>query len=71
MKELYELYEFLHILGILIIFEEGSFIIRFVSYELMTDSHANSIEIGCGCTFEEVVEKTKCQKMNANRLQLS
>jgi len=63
-----ELHEFLHMMGILIIFEEGSFIFSFVSYELMTDSHPNSIEIGCGCTFGEVVEKTKCQKMNVNPL---
>jgi len=47
-------------MSVIIIFEESSFIFSFVSYGLVTKS------LGAGCTFEEVAEKTKCQKMNAN-----
>jgi hypothetical protein len=39
-------------------FGKGSFIFSFVSYGLVTNS------LGAGCTFEEVAEKIKCQKMN-------
>jgi hypothetical protein len=40
------------------IFRKGSFIFSFVSYGLVAKS------LGAGCTFEEVAEKIKCQKMN-------
>jgi hypothetical protein len=45
-------------------FGKNSFIFSFVDYELVTKS------LGARCsTFEEVAEKTKCQKMNVNFLQ--
>jgi len=47
-------------MNVIIIFEESSFILSFVSYGLVTKS------LGAGCTFEEVAEKIKCQKMNKN-----
>jgi hypothetical protein len=42
------------------IFETNSFTFNFVDYELVTKS------IEARCTFEEVGEKTKYQKMNVN-----
>jgi hypothetical protein len=42
------------------IFEKNSFIFSFVDYELVTKS------LGSKCTFEEVGEKTKYEKMNVN-----
>jgi hypothetical protein len=42
----------------IIIFEESSFKFSFVSYGLVTKS------LEAECTFEEVAEKIKCQKMN-------
>ncbi len=47
-------------MGALNIFGKGSFKFSFVSYGLVT----KSLEVGC--TFEEVAEKIKCQKMNVN-----
>jgi hypothetical protein len=44
----------------MIIFGKSSFIFRFVGYGLVTKS------FGAWCTFEEMVEKSKCQKMNVN-----
>jgi hypothetical protein len=41
-------------------FGENSFIINFVGYGLVIKS------LGLGCTFEELEQKTKCQKMNVN-----
>ncbi len=49
---------FFHMLGALAIFGEGSFIFLWIALV------AKSFE--AGCTFEEVVEKEKCQKMNVN-----
>jgi len=40
--------------------KEASFIFSFVSYGLVTKS------LGVGCTFEEVAQKIKRQKMNVN-----
>jgi hypothetical protein len=42
------------------IVKESSFKFSFVSYGLVTKS------LEAGCTFEEVAEKIKCQKMNVN-----
>jgi hypothetical protein len=42
------------------IFGKNSLIFSFVRYGLVTKS------FGAKCTFEEVVEKTKRQKMNVN-----
>jgi len=53
-------HEFLCMMGAIIIFGENSFIFCFVNYGLVTKS------LGARCTFEKVVEKTKCQKMNVN-----
>jgi hypothetical protein len=47
-------------MGVLTIFGEANFIFSFVGYGLVTKS------LGVGYTFEEVVEKKKCQKMNVN-----
>jgi hypothetical protein len=47
-------------MGAIIIFGEKSFIFSLVGYGLVMKS------LGAGCTFEEVAEKTKCQKMNVN-----
>jgi hypothetical protein len=47
-------------MGALTIFGKGSFIFSFVSYGLVTKS------LEAGCTFEEVAEKIKYQKMNVN-----
>jgi hypothetical protein len=55
-----ELHEFLYTMGAIIIFGKSSFMFSFVGYGLVTKS------FGAGCTFEEMVEKTKCQKMNVN-----
>ncbi len=55
-----ELHEFLYMMGAIIIFGEKSFIFSLVGYGLVMKS------LGAGCTFEEVAEKTKCQKMNVN-----
>jgi hypothetical protein len=55
-----ELHEFLYMMGAIIIFREKSFIFSFVGYGLVTEP------LGAWCTFEEVAEKTKCQKMNVN-----
>jgi hypothetical protein len=52
-----KIHEFLHMMGAIIIFEENSFIL------LVTKS------LKVRCTFEEVAEKTKCQKMNVSFLQ--
>jgi hypothetical protein len=59
-----ELHEFFCMIGAIPIFGKNSFIFSFVDYGLMTKS------LGARCTFEEVAEKTKCQKMNVNFLQL-
>jgi hypothetical protein len=40
--------------------KKKKFIFNFVDYGLVTKS------LGARCTFEEAVEKTKCQKMNVN-----
>jgi len=48
-----KLHEFSNRMGPIIIFSE-------MGYELVKES------LGTGCTFEEVEEKTKCQKMNVN-----
>jgi hypothetical protein len=42
------------------IFEKNNLILNIVDYGLVTKS------LGAGCTFEEVAEKTNCQKMNVN-----
>jgi hypothetical protein len=42
------------------IFGESSFVFSLVGYGLVINS------LGAGCTFEEVEEKTKCQKMDVN-----
>jgi hypothetical protein len=55
-----ELDEFLGTMGNLIIFREGNFMFSVLGYGLVTKS------LGVGCTFEEVVDKTKCWKMNVN-----
>ncbi len=55
-----ELHEFLSMMGVIIMFGKSNFILNFVGYGLVTKS------LGVGCTFEEVAEKTKCQKMNVN-----
>jgi hypothetical protein len=47
-------------LGVVTIFGEGSFMFNFVGYGLVKKS------FGAGCTFENVVEKNFCQKMNVN-----
>ncbi len=59
---LQELHEFLSIMSAITMFGKSSFIFNFVGYGygLVT----KSLEVGC--TFEEVAEKTKCQKMNVN-----
>jgi hypothetical protein len=57
-----ELHEFLHIMCAMITFGKNSFIFSFVGYGLVTKS------FGAGCTFDEMGEKTKCQKMNVNLL---
>ncbi len=41
-------------MGNLIIFREGNFMFSVLGYGLVTKS------FGVGCTFEEVVDKTKC-----------
>jgi len=51
---------FLRMMGAITIFRKNSFRFSFVDYGLMTKS------FGARCTFEEVAEKTKCQKMNVN-----
>jgi hypothetical protein len=58
-----ELHEFLHMMVAITIFEKNNFIFHIVNYGLVTKS------IGAGCTFEEVAEKTNCQKMNMKILQ--
>jgi hypothetical protein len=58
-----ELHEFLHMMGAITIFEKNNFIFHIVDYGLVTKS------LGAGCTFEEVAEKTNCQKMNMKILQ--
>ncbi len=55
-----ELHEFLYMMGAIIIFGEKSFIFSFVGYGLVRKS------LGATCTFEEVAEKTECEKMNVN-----
>jgi hypothetical protein len=50
-------------MGAITIFGKNSFIFSFVDYGLVKKS------LGASCTFEEVAEKTKCQKMNVNFLQ--
>jgi hypothetical protein len=55
-----ELHEFLCIMGAIMLFGEKSFIFSLVGYELVTKS------LGARCTFEELAEKTNCQKMNVN-----
>jgi hypothetical protein len=47
-------------MGAITIFGESSFVFSFVGYGLVISS------LGTGCTFEEVEEKTKCQKMDVN-----
>jgi hypothetical protein len=47
-------------MGAITIVGESSFIFSFVSYGLVTKS------LGVGCTFEEVAQRTNCQKMNVN-----
>jgi hypothetical protein len=47
-------------MGAIIIFGEKSFIFSFVGYGLVRKS------LGATCTFEEVAEKTECEKMNVN-----
>jgi hypothetical protein len=42
------------------IFGESSFILSFMSYELVIKL------LEAWCAFEKVEEKTKCQKMNVN-----
>ncbi len=51
---------FFNMMGALTIFGKGCSVFSFVSYGLVTKS------LGAGCTFEEVAEKIKCQKMNVN-----
>jgi hypothetical protein len=58
-----ELLEFLCMMSAITNFGKNSSIFSFVDYELVTKS------LGVRCTFEEVAEKTKCQKMNVNFLQ--
>ncbi len=58
-----ELNEFCLVKDAITIFGKNIFIFSFVNYEMVTKS------LGVGCTFEEVVKKTKCQKMNVNFLQ--
>ncbi len=58
-----ELHEFLCMMGAITIIGKNSFIFSFVDYGLVTKS------LGARCTFEEVVEKTKCHKMNVIFLQ--
>jgi len=58
-----ELHEILCLIGAIAIIGKNSFIFSFVDYGLVTTS------LGARCTFEEVVEKIKCQEMNANILQ--
>jgi hypothetical protein len=53
-------HDFFSMMGALTIFGKGGFIFSFVSYGLVTKS------LGAGCTFEEVAEKIKCQKMNVD-----
>ncbi len=55
-----ELHEFLSMMGAITMFEKSNFIFNFVDCGFVTKS------LGVGCTFEEVAEKTKCQKMNVN-----
>jgi hypothetical protein len=55
-----EFHEFLNLMGPIIIFGEKSFIFSFVGYGLVKKS------LGARCTFEQVAQKTKCQKMNVN-----
>jgi hypothetical protein len=43
-------------------FGKNNFIFNFLGYGLVI----NSFKLGC--TFEEVAQKTKCQKMNVNFL---
>jgi hypothetical protein len=45
-----------------IIFEENSLISSFMSYGLVTKS------LKIGCTFEEGVERIKCQKTNGQQM---
>jgi hypothetical protein len=47
-------------MGAITIVGESSFIFSFVSYGLVTKS------LGDECTFEEVSQRTNCQKMNVN-----
>jgi acyl CoA:acetate/3-ketoacid CoA transferase beta subunit len=58
-----ELHEFLCLISAITIIGKNSFIFSFVDYALVTKS------LGPRCTFEEVVEKTKCQDINVNFLQ--
>jgi acyl CoA:acetate/3-ketoacid CoA transferase beta subunit len=55
-----ELHEFLHMMGAITIFGKNNCIFNIVNYGLVTKS------LGAGCTFEDVAEKTNCQKMNMN-----
>jgi hypothetical protein len=55
-----ELHEFLCTMDAINIFGKNSLIFSFVGYGLVTKW------LGAECTFEEVVEKTNCQKMNVN-----
>jgi hypothetical protein len=55
-----ELHDVLCMMGVLTIFGKGNFIFSFVGYGLVT----KSLEVRC--TFEEVANEKKCQKMNVN-----
>jgi len=56
-----KIHEFSSMLGALTIFGKGSFIFNFVGYELVTKSLGGRL---VEKTFEDMVKKTKCQKMN-------
>jgi hypothetical protein len=58
-----KLHEFLHMMGALTIFEKIYLMFNIVDNGLVTKL------LGAGCTFDEVAEKTNCQKMNVNFLQ--
>jgi hypothetical protein len=51
-----EIYEFLHMLGVVTIFGEGSFMFNFVGNGLVKKS------FGARCTFEDVMGKKKFVK---------
>ncbi len=55
-----KLHVFLCMMGAITIFGENGFKFNYVDYGLVT------ISLGARGTFEGVVEKTKCQKMNVN-----